>query len=83
MDQLSQALAAGFNAPVVYIQLLNGLLVAPAGVRAVRYFPLAVGTEGTNRWRSGEAMGAWPRFVSSGHRWCCRVLELEPSRGRG
>ncbi len=56
MDRLSQALAAGFNAPVVYIQLPNGILVAPTAVRAVRYFPLAVGTEGTNRWRSGEAM---------------------------
>ena len=44
MDRLSQALAAGFNAPVVYIQSPNGLLVAPAAVRAVRYFPLAVGT---------------------------------------
>ena len=40
MDRLSQALAAGFNAPVVYIQLPNGLLVAHAAARAVRYFPL-------------------------------------------
>lgn len=38
MDRLSQALAAGFNAPVVYIQLPNGILVAPTAVRAVRYW---------------------------------------------
>ena len=66
MDRLSQALAAGFNAPVVYIQLLNGLLVAPVGVRAVRFSrwqcgPTELVADGAERQRVLAATG----FVGS------------------
>ena len=49
MDQLSQALAAGFNAPVVYIQSPERAFGCTCGRPRGAFFPLAVWTYGTSR----------------------------------